>query len=77
MSAAEIADNKWELSSTKPPVSTAGGVLQLLLMVGFIGLFGWLIVSSVIGIVTPKSEDGGLAGQYKNMSVEGTKAEEE
>ncbi|MCA9706711.1 MAG: hypothetical protein KDK70_12740 [Myxococcales bacterium] len=77
MSAAEIADNKWELQSTKPPLGSAGGVLQLLLMVGFVGLFGWLIVSSVIGIVTPKSDDGSLADKYKNMSVDGeTKAAE-
>ncbi len=78
MSATEIADNKWELQSTKPPVGDAAGVLQLLLMVGFVGLFGWLIVSSVIGIVTPKAEDGGLAGSYKNMKVDGdgAKAEE-
>ena len=75
MSAAEIADNKWELSSTKPPLNTAGGILQLLLMVGFIGLFGWLIVSSVIGIVTPKTEGGSLADSYKDMNVEGTKKE--
>lgn len=77
MSAAEIADNKWELQSTKPPLSSSGGVLQLILMGGFMVFFGWLLVNSVIGIVTPKAEDGGLAGQYKNMSVEGTKAEEE
>lgn len=76
MSSAEIADNKWELSSTKPPLKSAGGVLQLLLMVGFISLFGWLIGSSVIGIVTEKDEEGGLAGQYKNMGVDGQKAEE-
>ena len=75
MSAAEIADNKWELQSTKPPVADASGVLQLLLMVGFVGLFGWLIVSSVIGIVTPKAEDGGLAGSYKNMKFDGDGAE--
>ena len=71
MSASEIADNKWELQSTKPPLGSAGGVLQLLLMVGFVGLFGWLIVSSIIGIITEKKEGGSLADQYKNMNVEG------
>ncbi len=75
MSASEIADNKWELQATKPPLGSAGGVLQMLLMGGFVVLFGWLIVSSIIGIVTPKSEDGGLAGQYKNMSFEGSAEE--
>ncbi|MCH9685317.1 MAG: hypothetical protein K0V04_28030 [Deltaproteobacteria bacterium] len=77
MSASEIADNKWELKASKPPLASAGGVLQMILMGGFVILFGWLIVSSIIGIVTPKAEDGGLAGQYKNMNVEGAAAAEE
>lgn len=77
MSAAEIADNKWELQSTKPPVSSPGGIGQILLMGGFVLLFGWLIGSSIIGIVTPKSEDGSLAGQYKNMNAEGAATNEE
>lgn len=79
MSSAEIADNKWELSSTKPPLNTAGGIMQVLLMVGFVSLFGWLIGSSIIGIVTEESEDGGLADSYKTMGVDGSgekKAEE-
>lgn len=75
MSASEIADNKWELQSTKPPLASAGGVLQLLLMVGFVGLFGWLIVSSLIGIVTEKQDGGSLADQYKNMGAEAPPAE--
>ena len=79
MSAAEIADNKWELSSTKPPVGSASGIAQILLMGGFAVFFVWIIVFSVIAIVTPKAEDAGLAGQYKGMGVEGAgaaKAEE-
>lgn len=76
MSSAEIADNKWELSSTKPPLKSAGGILQLLLMIGFVSLFGWLIGSSVIGILTEKEEDSSLAREIGNMGVEGQKAEE-
>lgn len=72
MSAAEIADNKWELESTKPPLKSASGIGQIVLMGGFICLFGWLIGSSVIGILSPKAEDGGLAGSYKNMGFEGS-----
>jgi len=72
MSAAEIADNKWELQSTKPELKSVSGVMQMVLMGGFIVMFGWLIVNSIIGIVTPKSEDGGLAGSYKNMGVDGS-----
>lgn len=78
MSAAEIADNKWELQASKPPVTSTSGILQLAFMAGFVGVFAWLIVSSIIGIVTPPAEDGGLAGQYQNMSVDGApKAEAE
>ena len=77
MSASEIADNKWELQASKPQVANAGGILQILLMVGFVGIFGYLITFSIIGAVTPKkSADGGLADQYKNMTVEGSKKSE-
>ena len=65
MSAAEIADNKWEVSATKPPVGSAGGIAQILLMGGFAVFFVWIVVGSVIAIVTPKSE--GLAGEYEKM----------
>ncbi|MCX4245052.1 hypothetical protein [Paraliomyxa miuraensis] len=75
MSASEIADNKWELQASKPPLGSAGGIMQLIFMAGFCGVFLYLIIFSIIGAVTPKPEDGGLAGQYKNMKVEGTKAE--
>ena len=72
MSAAEIADNKWEVESTKPPVSTLTGLSQILLMGGFGLFFTLIIVGSLIAIVTPKSEDGGLAGQYKQMGAQGS-----
>ena len=71
MSAAEIADNKWELSATKPPVTSAAGIAQILLIGGLGLFFVWIIVFSIIAIVTPKPEDGGLAGEFKNMKVEG------
>lgn len=70
MSAAEIADNKWELSATKAPVGSASGIAQMLLMGGFAVFFVWIIVFSIIAIVTPKAE-GGLADQYDNMGVDG------
>ena len=69
MSSSEIADNKWELQASKPQVANAGGILQLLLMAGFIGVFGYLIIFSIIGAVTPKSEESGLERQYKNMKA--------
>ena len=75
MSAAEIADNKWELQATKAPVGTMAGLLQILLMSGFAVFFVWIVIFSVVAIVTPKKEDGGLAGEFQNMGVEGTQAE--
>lgn len=75
MSAAEIADNKWELQATKPPVGTMAGLMQILLMGGFAFFFVWIVIFSVVAIVTPKQEDGGLAGEFNKMGVEGTKAQ--
>ncbi len=71
MSAAEIADNKWELESTKPPIKTAGALAQIILMGGLISFFAIILVGSVFGIMAPKGE-GSLADQYKNLTVEGT-----
>lgn len=56
MSTAEIADNKWEVQASKPPVATIGGLMQLLMISGFAGLFGYLTVMSIIGAITPKPE---------------------
>jgi hypothetical protein len=75
MSAAEIADNRWELAASKPPVTTFSGLAQMVLMGGFALFFGWIIAFSVVAIVTPK-KDTGLAEQYKNLNVEGKPAAE-
>lgn len=69
MSSAEIADNKWEISASKPPVGTAGGLLQLLMIGGFAVLFGWITFSSIIAIVTPKKDGTSLADQYDKMKT--------
>jgi hypothetical protein len=71
MSSSEIADNKWELQASKPQMATPGGIMQIILMLGFIGVFGYLIVFSIIGAVTPKNEDAGLEAQFKNMKPAG------
>jgi hypothetical protein len=75
MSAAEIADNKWEMESTKPPVSSLAGISQVVLMGGFALFFTLVIVGSLIAIVTPKSE--GLAGEYSKMSAAGAQQADE
>lgn len=77
MSAADIADNKWEAQSAKAPIGSVQGIAQMLLMGGFMAFFVWIVIFSVIAIVTPKKEDGGLAGDFQKMKVEGTKAAEE
>jgi len=74
MSAAEIADNRWEMTATKPPITSFGGILMILLMGGFSMFFLWIIVFSAVAIVTPK-KDAGLAADYAKMGMEGTKAE--
>jgi len=74
MSSAEIADNKWEVQASKPQVGTASGIFQIVFMAGFVGVFAYLIIFSIIGAVTPKKEDGGLAGQYDKMRQENQQA---
>lgn len=64
MSSAEIADNKWEVESTKPPVITPGGIAQVLLMSMFGLFFLYILLMSIVGIVSPH-EDGALEQKYK------------
>jgi hypothetical protein len=73
MSASEIADNKWELEASKPPIVTPSGIAQMVLFCGFIGLFGYIIGNSVVGIITPKKEST-LGEMYKNMRNDGSTA---
>ena len=54
MSASEIANNKWELEVTKPKLATPGALAQMLMMVGFAGFFGYIILFSVIGMFSEK-----------------------
>lgn len=70
MSHAEIADNKWEVSSTKPPIGMAG-VAQLALFLGFCALFAWIATMSVVALVTPKQDSNSLEQQYRNMNKPG------
>jgi hypothetical protein len=63
----EIADNKWEVQASKPPVATAGGLLQLLMIGGFAVLFVYITVMSVVAITTPKAGNS-LEEQYKTLN---------
>lgn len=73
-SAAEIADNKWELESTKPPMKDAGAIGQIALIGGLALFFLYIIVFSLVAIVTPDAE-GTLEDQYKNLKAEQAPAE--
>jgi hypothetical protein len=52
MSVAEIQDNKWELQSTKAPVSNPAAIGLIVMMFGFSCFFVFMIVGSVIGSFT-------------------------
>lgn len=71
MSRSEIADNKWELEASKAPVGTIGGLAQIVLFIGFIVLFAYILGMSVVAIVTPK-KDSSLGEMYKNMKQDGS-----
>lgn len=66
MSTSEIADNKWEVEASKPPIFTAGGLAHVTFFVGFIAVFGYIFANSVIALVTPKQESS-LGEMYKNI----------
>ena len=76
MSASEIANNKWESSSTKPPVFTAIGLAQVFLMSIFGLFFAYILIMSLVAIVTPKG-DSALEQQYKEKLGGGGEAEGE
>ncbi len=64
MSTAEIADNKWEVQASKAPIATAGGLLQIVMFLGFSGLFVYITAMSVVGAVTPKAAEGQIEKQF-------------
>ncbi len=66
MSSAEIADNKWEVQAAKAPIATIGGLAQLLMIVGFTALFGYILAMSIVAMVTPKAANS-LEESYKNL----------
>ena len=72
MSTSEIADNKWELEASKPPVATPGGVLQILVIALFAGLFAWMVMFAFQGIFGAKRDT--LADQYGRLTVDGKPA---
>lgn len=74
MSTAEIADNKWELEASKPPIATPGGLLQIAVIGLFAALFAWMMSFAVQGIFGAKRDT--LADQYGRLTVDGKPAPE-
>jgi hypothetical protein len=52
MSVAEIQDNKWELQSTKPPVTNPAAIGVIIMMTCFSLFFVAIIIGSVVGSFT-------------------------
>lgn len=69
MSVAEIADNKWERESAKPPVTTAGSIFQLLLLGAFVVMFLWIFSFVVMGMFGAKKST--MADKYGEMNAAG------
>ena len=74
MSAAEIADNKWETEASKPELLTPGSIAQLAMMVGFALFFAYILLFSVIGMFSEKQESD-LGSKFSKMNAEAPAAE--
>ena len=64
----EIADNKWEVEASKPPVTTVPGIAQILLIASFAAVFVYILQGSARGIFSEKKD--GLAENYGKMTNE-------
>lgn len=69
MSTAEISDNKWELEASRPPLATTTGVLQIVAVAAFAGLFVWMLSFALQGIFGARRDT--LADQYGRLTVDG------
>ncbi len=72
MSAAEIADNKWERESAKPPVAEVGSLAQLILISVFALIFLWIFSWCVMGIFGADQES--MSDRYGEMDAEAAAA---
>ena len=63
----EIADNKWELESSKPPIKNVMGIAQIAMMSAFAAFFVYILIFSLIGMVTTKGESD-LTKSYQQMN---------
>lgn len=56
MSASEIADNKWELEASKPPIKSPMAIGTLIMMSAFFLFFVAVIIGAVVGSFTETKE---------------------
>lgn len=75
MSSTDIADNKWEMQASKPPIANIAGLGYLLMIGGVVALFGYITAMSVVAIMSPKREGGTLENQFKNDAPAAAPAE--
>lgn len=75
MSTADIADNKWEVEASKPPIRTFSGILQIAVVASFAGLFVWMLSFTLAGIFGYKRET--MADQYGRLTVDGSRPQAE
>jgi len=68
----DIASNRWEAESTKPPIFTAAGVTQIAAIASFALLFCYILIGSVMGLFG--STKATMADKYGDMGVEGKQA---
>ena len=68
MSISEIADNKWEVQAAKPPTSTIGGIMQILLIACFAAVFVYILQGAAGGIFGAKRDT--MADNYGKMTNE-------
>ncbi len=75
MSVAEIADNKWERESAKPPIMEVGSLAQLILISIFALLFLWIFSWCLMGIFGAEQES--MSDRYGEMEAGAAPAAEE
>ncbi|MEE9382726.1 MAG: hypothetical protein V3V08_04860 [Nannocystaceae bacterium] len=66
MSFAEIADNKWESESAKPPVKNIAAMASMLMMGVFALLFAALLIGAIVGTLSPKTGNS-LEKRFQDM----------
>ncbi len=70
----EIASNRWEAESSKPPIVTVGGIAQILVMAVFAMLFAYILFGCMQGIFG--SQKKSMADKYGEMTADGEKKPE-